>query len=286
MKSTFIPFQYPRITLFFCLLIIFSAIPGVCRADFDIIPVHYRIASEVVPAVKNLLSPDGRVTFDVRTNSLVVTDTSEKIKIVKAFLIKFDTPVQQVRIRVRFSEMLSSRDRSVSTSGTVSGDGWKVSTGRRAKDGVEVRIDDKNKDQRRTSEHFVITTSGSPAYILTGKEIPYRQKWTYLCRRYAVCTADTVVFQSIETGMEVLPIIIGNRANIEITPRISDLTSDGGQGIIRFTEASTQLSVPLGQWVDIGGTDNTSNEVIREILAGGTGQQSSNLSISLMVETF
>ncbi|MFC1813207.1 secretin N-terminal domain-containing protein [Thermodesulfobacteriota bacterium] len=286
MKSTFIPVQYPRITLFFCLLIIISAMPGVCRADFDIIPVHYRKASEVLPAVKNMLSPEGRVTFDVRTNSLVVTDTSEKIKIVKAFLAKFDTPVQQVRIRVRFNEMLSSRDRSASASGSVSGDEWKVSTGRRTKDGVEVRIDDKNKDQRRTSEHFVITTSGSPAYILTGKEIPYRQKWTYLCRRYAVCTADTVVFQSIETGMEVLPIIIGNRANIEITPRISDLASDVGQGIIRFSEASTQLSVPLGQWVDIGGTDNTSNEVIREILAGGTGQQSSNLSISLMVETF
>ena len=233
MKSN-TPFQHPWFTRLLCLLILVSGFPDVCRADFDIIPIHYRNASEVLPHVKNLLSHDGRVTFDARTNSLVVTDSKENIENIRAFLEKYDTPVQQVKIRVRFHEMVSSQDRSATADGSVSGDGWEVSTDRRIKDGVQVRIDDKDENRRRISEYFVITTSGSPAYILAGKEIPYKQKWTYLCRRYAICTADTVVFRRFETGMEVLPVIVGNRATIEITPRISDLDSGERQEIIRL----------------------------------------------------
>jgi len=261
------------------------ALSGVCRAGVDVIPIHYRTAAEVLPVVKTLLSPEGRATFDARTNALVLIDTDESIQRIRAFLLKYDTPVQQVRIRLKFHEILSSQERSVSASGGVSGEDWKISTGKKSKDGIEIQVDDKKASQRRTSEHFIITTSGSPAYILTGKEIPYRQRWAYLSRRYAAFT-DTVVFRRIETGMEILPVIVGNHANIEVTPRISHVGPDGGKGIVRFTGASTQLSVPLGQWVEIGGTDEETNEVIRAILESGTGEDNSTLSISIKVETF
>jgi len=54
--------------------------------------------------------------------------------------------------------------------------------------------------------------------------------------------------------MEVRPIIVGDHAYIEITPRISHEVSKGQKEIIRFTKASTELTVPLGEWVDIAGT--------------------------------
>jgi type II secretory pathway component GspD/PulD (secretin) len=272
-----------RIVFFFCLLFSVSAFSGVCRAAVDVIPVHYRDASEVLPIVKNLLSPVGRVTFDVRTNSLVLTDTPESLQNIRAFLKTFDTPVPQVRIRVKFHETESARDRSASASGSVSGDDWRVSVGGEPRDGIEVRADAENRDGRRVSEYSVVTSSGSPAYILTGVEIPYRQRWIYLCRRYAACT-DTVTYQKIDTGMEILPVIVGDRANIKIIPRISDPTYAGGEIVSRFTRAATQLSVPLGEWVTIGGVGRESNEVLRAILETGTGGRGENVSMSLFVE--
>jgi hypothetical protein len=273
------------IILFFCLFLLMNPLNGICQADVEIIPIHYRDASEVLSAVNGLLSSEGRATFDVRTNSLILIDTDETVRRIREFLDTFDTPVQQVKIRLRFHESFSSRDRRVSGSGGVSGDGWEVHTGKKRKNGVEIQLDDKHGDRRRTSEHFIITTSGSPAYILTGKEIPYKERWTYLCRRYAVC-ADTISVRTIETGMEILPVIVGDRANIDITPRISHTDPDEGEGAVRFTRASTRLSVPLGEWVDIGGTGEKSNEVLNAILESATGDQQSTLAISLMVETF
>lgn len=242
---------FKSLLLFLGLLFCMSLSAGIGRAETVVIPVQYRTSAEVLPIVQSLLSPTGKVTFADRVHSLVVTDTAESIQRVKTFLETFDRTPQQVRIRLRFNEKASSQDRSIAGRGKVSGKGWSVSSGSKAEDGIEVRVEGRQGDQQRTSEYVLVTASGSPAYLLTGMDVPYRQRWIDLCRRHALCS-DTVEYRRIDTGMEVLPVIIGDRANIQITPRISRVEPGPGQGVIRFTQASTSLSVPLGQWIDIG----------------------------------
>ncbi len=80
-----------------------------------------------------------------------------------------------------------------------------------------------------------------------------------------------------------MPVILKDHADIEIIPRISH----GGAGfrVVRFTEASTRLVAPIGEWVTIGGASQQSNEVIRAVLEAGRGEKSSVTSISLLVES-
>jgi hypothetical protein len=75
-------------------------------------------------------------------------------------------------------------------------------------------------------------------------------------------------------------------AEVEIVPRISEMDSGGSSGVVCFGEAATRLHVPLGQWVLIGGSDQSTSEVMRAILEAGRSQQSSALSIQLMVEAW
>jgi type II secretory pathway component GspD/PulD (secretin) len=255
------------------------------RLDTVIVRLNFRVATEVLPVVESMLSQEGKATADPRTNSLVVTDDEESIRKIHVFLADFDKPGRQVKISVRFDEVDSIEGRSVSTKGRVSGNHWSAGTGGKRDEGVDVRLKDRNSLRKETSEYSIITMSGSAAYILAGKEVPYRQRWTYLSRRYAGYV-DTVVLRRIETGMEVTPIVMGNSAQIEITPRISHEDRDGRRGVVRFTRASTVLSAPLGRWVTIAGTDQRSNEVIREILKSGDNNRDSSLVISLKVETY
>jgi len=270
--------------LLFSLLCI-PVLSGVCRAETAVIPVHYRSAAEVLSIVEGLLSSTGKVTFVDRVHSLVVTDSAESIQNIRTFLKTFDTPPQQVRIRLRFTEKLASRDHRIAGRGRVSGDGWSLSTGGKTEDGVDIQADARKIRRQQTGEHVIVTTSGSPAYIFTGIDVPYRQHWVDLCRRRAVCI-DTVEYRRIETGMEIVPFIVGNRATIEITPRISRVQAGDPEGVVRFTHASTRLSVPLGQWVEIGGTNQAGSEVLSAIISGGRGKESSSLTMQLMVETF
>jgi hypothetical protein len=231
-----------------------------------------------------MLSPGGNAVADIRTNALIITDNNKVIQNIRAFLAGYDTEVRQVRVRVRFQEAASSRGRSVSVEGGASGRHWSASTGRTRRDGVHVHVDGSKRRLGRSSEYFVSVTSGSPAYISVGKNILYRERWAYFTHHYAAY-GERIVSQRIETGMDVTPVIVGSRARIDITPRISHGDAHGGEGVVRFTRASTTLTVPLGQWVTIGGSDQQQNEVIRAILASGSRSRDSSLSISLMVET-
>jgi len=247
------PIYHRRIFLVVFCMLIFSLIglQDTYPAETAIIKIRFREASGLLPIVETMLSPEGRAVVDVRTNAIIIVDEAESLKRIRKFLTHFDKPVQQVRIRFRFQEEGVSNERDVSVSGKVSGKKWSLSAGKMAKEGVRVRARDKSVDQRRKSESFITVLSGSAAYILVGKKIPYTERWVYLSRRYARFT-ESVAFQRIETGMEVRPVVSGDRVHVEITPRVS-YEEEGKKGVIRFTEASTKLSVPRGQWVTLGG---------------------------------
>jgi type II secretory pathway component GspD/PulD (secretin) len=245
--------------------------------------MQYRTAAEAVPMVQPLLSPEGRAVADARTNALLVVDDEETIRQVREFLQGFDKPGKQARIRVRFDESGARERTGVEGRARASGEDWSVSAGKpMRKDGVEVRVQDRSRAQQGSSEFFVTVVSGSAAYIMVGQDILYTQRWVDLTRRYARVT-ESVTIQRIETGFEVMPVILKDHADVEIIPRISH----GGPGsrVIRFTEASTRLVAPIGQWVTIGGASQQSNEVIRAVLEAGRGERSSVTSISLLVES-
>ena len=269
---------------FFCyLLFSIMVLSGVCLAETVRIPVKYRVASEVLPFVKGMLSPTGEAVVDEMTNSLFITDNEKTIQKIRAFLPKVDVMGRQVRIRVKFQEIRLAGDRSLSAEGSVAGNEWEVSKGRIKREGLNVDVRNENSLKRRSSESLISVTSGSSAYIVAGEDIPYRERWIHLSHRYAKLV-DTVVFRRVETGFDVCPVVAGNIAHIDITPRISYVSSEEEEGTIHFTSAQTRLSVPLGQWVSIGGTSDKENEVLNAILECGRGDRNSSLSISLLVE--
>lgn len=265
-------------------LVLFLAVAWAnpCAAETLVYPMQYRTAAEAVPMVQSLLSPAGRAVADARTNALLVVDDEETIQRVREFLQGFDKLGKQAKIRVRFDESGTRERTSVEGSARASGEDWSVSAGKpMRKDGVDVRFQDRSRAQQGSSEFFVTVVSGSAAYIMVGRDILYTQRWLDLTRRYARVT-ESVTIQRIESGFEVMPVILKDHADIEITPRISH--GGAGSRVVRFTEASTRLMAPIGQWVTIGGASQQSNEVIRAVLEAGRGERSSVTSISLLVE--
>jgi type II secretory pathway component GspD/PulD (secretin) len=271
-------------TLFivFCILALsLTVLAGISSAELAIIQVNYREASDLLPLVQSLLSPEGKASVDERTNSLIVNDTSASVAEIQAFVARMDKPAEQVRIQFRFQETGLSKNRDISTSGRVSGEHGSVTIGGAEEEGVHVRAQDSRSQHRGQTESFISVMSGSTAYIWVGREIPFTERWVYLTHTYAH-EVQSVSFQRVETGFEVKPVVAGDRVHIEIIPRISSF--DEAAGVVRLTEASTKVTVLRGQWVIIGGTSTQSNEAIRAILSTGSSSSSSTLSLSLMVE--
>jgi len=217
------------------------------QAEVAVIKVDHRNASDIFPLVESLLSPGGKSALDLRTNTIIVNDTSESVAKIKALVTEMDKPAEQVRIRLRFQETGVSKDTDLSASGRISGDRWSVATGRSRREGVHVRARDTRVNRQGSTESFISVMSGSFAYLWIGKDVPFTEQWVFLTRRYAR-VMERVNFLHVETGFEVRPVVSGNNAHIEIIPRISSLEK-GDRGVVRFTEASTTMTVLKGQWV-------------------------------------
>ena len=64
--------------------------------------INYRKAEEMEKAVEMLLSPEGRISVDKRTNSLIVKGLSCKHKSSCRFLKEQDKKPQQVKIKISY----------------------------------------------------------------------------------------------------------------------------------------------------------------------------------------
>ena len=248
--------------------------------EVDVVRVQYRRAAELVPVVQSLLSPEGTVTVSERVNSLVIVDTPEAIARVHAYLDRFDRPVEQVRIQVRFHSTRTDNQRTVEARGRYSTNDMSVATGGKKRDGVDISVANRERRQQGYSESFVVAMSGSPAFIRTGKEIPYRSGSAFF-RRHAPGDG-TIAWQHVESGFEVTPTVVGDNVHLKIVPRIAyDHRKDA---VIRFFGAQTELTAPLGQWVEIGGAADQQNAVVKEILSHNKGGENTTTSMYLMVQ--
>jgi hypothetical protein len=259
-------------------LILFSSF--LSANEVAVVKVKYRKAAELVPVVQSLLSTDGSVTVSQRVNSLVIVDNPEAIRRVYAYLERFDLPVEQVRIHVRFNTSGADEESVVAGRGRYSNENVGVAVGGKKKDGVEISAQDRWHRRSSISSAFLVATSGSPAFIRTGKEIPYREGSAFF-RRHAP-GSETVTWRTVESGFEVTPIVAGELVHLKIVPRLA--YDDRKDAVIRFFGAQTELTTPFGQWVEIGGTTDQQNEIFREILSQSKSGGNSVNSISIMVE--
>ena len=69
-------------------------------AEVAIIAIDHARVGDILPAARMLLSPDGKLSVDRRTHSLVVVDSPAAIAGIESLVKKLDIPVPQITVRV------------------------------------------------------------------------------------------------------------------------------------------------------------------------------------------
>lgn len=78
-----------------------------------LVPVNYAVASELTPQIKELLSERGRVTFDERTNVIIVEDIRDNLEQAERLVRTLDTQTPQVLIEARMVEASTTFTRAL-----------------------------------------------------------------------------------------------------------------------------------------------------------------------------
>jgi hypothetical protein len=169
---------------------------------------------------------------------------------------------RQIRIAVDFRQSVEqSRD-------AVQGGGSVIITERgsaRPRGGVGAESTEQR--VRRSSGIFTLVQDGGESLLTIATQIPIQQVAFY--RAYATGgghLATGVTFRDVGTSLKVqASLVAGDQIRVRLTPRISYVSPDGS-GVVEFTEAATELIVPSGRPVMLGGGTSETHAVLRQML--------------------
>lgn len=146
-------------------------------------------------------------------------------------------------------------------------------------------VEDTTTRTTRTSGVFTVVQDGGTASMMVASEVPYTVVAWF--RDYATgqgYVAQGTAWQRVGTTLVVNPTILANgHIRVRLVPQVSYFTADGG-GTVEFNEAATEVIVPNGRAMRIGGATRGINQVTRQIL-GYREQQSSSESSFILTAT-
>jgi Flp pilus assembly secretin CpaC len=165
------------------------------------------------------------------------------------------------------------------------GQGAAIIQGGKARGRGGVVVEDTTTRTTRTSGVFTVVQDGGTASMLVASEVPYTVMAWF--RDYATgqgYVAQGTAWQRVGTVLVVNPTILtSGQIRVRLVPQVSYFTADGG-GTVDFNEAATEVIVPNGRAMRIGGGTRGVNQVTRQIL-GYREQQSSSESSFILTAT-
>ncbi len=184
---------------------------------------------------------------------------------------------RQVKVNFDFRQSGSqSRD-------AVQGSGRVIITDRgSARPSGRVGVESAERKVTRTTGIFTVVQDGGESTLLVATQVPYQQVTLY--RDYltgAGLLASSVQFKDVGTSLKVRARILpGGLVSLRVTPSISWLSGDTA-GTIEVNEASTELVVPNGRAVVMGGSSTRMHELTRQILGVSASQSAGETLMTL-----
>jgi hypothetical protein len=187
---------------------------------------------------------------------------------------------QQIKVLVEFRQ---SGDRSEQD---VRGSGQIIIRERRVHPSGSLAAQETQTRVQQSTGIFTLVQDGGESALNVATRVPYIEEVAYY-RNYAIGAgyiSSAVIFQDVGTSLKVRASILpDNQVRVYLIPRISYFSS-GRSGAIEFTEAATELVVPSGQPMVIGGTATQMHEIARQILGFG-GRQTGNETTLVLTAT-
>ena len=266
----------------------------------EAIKLNYSDPEELVPIVQPLLSDVGRVSGDLRSRTLVVTDIPIKVEEIRMVVTELDLPVKQVSISAMIVDAVLTDDaqtgidwfvdaiRDVNEAGEIVGDVTSLTTesdfgtgpitpgfvnplnlGSQLMFGIltgdlniqaVIGAEVRSNNAEILATPTIVTVENKPARISIAQEIPF-QELTQTTTGPPIATTE---FKEVGTVLEVVPRVThDNHIIVDVDAKQSDTKGESITGIPPEDkrEAQTTLRVRDGQTIFIGGLRRFDDEL-------------------------
>ncbi|MDZ7735774.1 MAG: hypothetical protein U5P41_06535 [Gammaproteobacteria bacterium] len=150
-------------------------------------------------------------------------------------------------------------------------------------DRLKYKMQDRTRSSDNQNTYRVQATEGYPAHIQAGVSLPFPARNIYVAPGNVI-VHDNHHYEDATSGFYVLPRVQGNMVTLEIAPRMVQVQSGHGPPIIRLQDVQTVISGRLGEWIPIGGVNQSGNRSDQEILRRSNSQTREQSDILIRVD--
>lgn len=247
-------------------------------AATEVIPLNYRSADEMLPAVQSVLGNEGRVS--PYGNQLVVNAAPEKIEEIRRLLEQLDTRPRRLLISVDSSDANYQDDRGYRTDASVAAGDAELRIGRGEIDGRDqLRIIRRSTASRGGGTQQVQASEGYPALIQVGQSVPL----TSISQGPYGQAYSNTEYRDVTQGFYVTASLAGEIVHISISSN-RDRLSQSQPGAIEVQSTATRVSGRLGEWIAIGGVNQHSQAEQGDFLRHRSTQGREDMTLRVKVE--
>lgn len=221
------------------------ATPTSGQQALEIIALRHRTADQVMPALRPLMEPGATLTG--QGTQLIVRTSPANLAELRRALDAIDRPSRRLQILVRYDDATSRAARNLDVG---------VSRNR-----IEVQAADRQAGSAERIDQRIQVLEGGRAFIAVGRSTP---------------VFDGSVTRETATGFEAVPRLFGDRVQVDIVQRRESLERQSG--------LSTTVSARLGEWFEVGGTNEDAARRDRGLLSERASRGAESRRVWLKVE--
>lgn len=266
----------PSRPLFIVLLAIIMAAttPAQAAPQTEVITLGYNLAESIIPALQPMLRDDERVS--AYGNQLIVRAEPERMQEIRALVAELDRQPAQLRISVANSGTTSGSDRGFEINSRFDTGAGDIVVG----DGSnQTRIIRRETRGQSDGVRRITASEGYPVLIQSGQSVPLTTTTTDAFGRILQQTQ----YRNVTQGFYATVRLNGNQATITLSANNDRLNRDNNE-IIDVQQADTVVTGRVGEWITVGGLDDSARsndgDIGRRLSTRSSGQN----SIRLMVE--
>lgn len=235
-------------------------IPVITLAEsvVEVISVYNRPASEIQPLLVPLL--EGADQIVANGDTLILKTTPERLQTITNLIRKLDVPLNNLLISViqswnttaaQLNAGIGFEINAQNPSDPIGDVGGGYSQFEGSIYGHSSKINRTNNNQNTQT---IRTLEGATAHIKAGSSYPVSNYQIYPGGYGYPSVTQSTQYIEATTGFAVTPRLVGQQVVLDVSPW-SDRFNNQGQ--IQTQEAQTSIRANLGEWVDLGGVDES-----------------------------
>jgi type II secretory pathway component GspD/PulD (secretin) len=239
----------------------------VLAQSLEVIDLKYRTAAEVIPVLQPLVEQGGALTG--QDYKLFVRASPANVQQLRAALAQIDRKPNQLLVSVRRSTQQEVERERAQASAVVSNRG----------SAVAVNATSSNARDRNDGVASVQVIEGNSAFISTGSDVPIVTAAAARGghRQFAGAVTE---YRNLSSGFEVTPRVNGTQVVLDIAQQDERVVN----GTVQTQHLTTQASGPLGEWIRLGGVNETASTHQSGILSRQYSTQSDAREVWIKVD--